>query len=163
MKAVICTVSSVLGLSLAKPAAALCILCSCSVAINSQVAFGVYNPLPGSAADTAGRFTVTCDVTLGVLDTYTVALGKGGSGSYAPRKMASGANTLSYNLYLDAARTTVWGDGSGGTSLVSDGSLLGLLGHYVRVYDVYGRILANQQTAHPGSYADTVTITVTYN
>ncbi|NTV94804.1 MAG: spore coat protein U domain-containing protein [Thiobacillus sp.] len=163
MKALIATLSTLAGLLPAPPAAALCIICSCSVAVDSQVAFGTYNPLPGSAADAAGHFTVTCDLTLGLLGTYTVGLSKGGSGSYAPRKMSSGANTLNYNLYTDAAHTSVWGDGTGGTSLVSDASLLTLLGHVVRHYDVYGRIQGSQQTARPGSYADTVVITVTYN
>jgi len=151
------------ALAMPQSDSALCIICSCSVAINSIVNFGTYNPLPGTAADTAGRFTVTCDLTLGLLGTYTVALSKGGSNSYAPRKMSSGSNTLNYNLYIDAARTAVWGDGSGGTSIVSDPSLLTLLGHVVREYDVYGRILPNQQTTPPGTYNDTITVTVTYN
>jgi spore coat protein U-like protein len=163
MKTVIRLVATALAIALPKSAAALCIICSCSVAVDSHIAFGAYNPLPGTALDTAGHFTVTCDLTLGLLGTYTVALGKGGANSYAPRKMNSGANSLNYNLYTDAARTTVWGDGSGGSALVSDASLLTLLGHVVRQYDVYGRILPNQQGTPPGSYGDTIVITVTYN
>lgn len=163
MRAIIPTAAAALALALPKSAAALCIICSCSISVGSQVAFGTYNPLPGTAADATGHFTVTCDLTLGLLGTYTVALSQGGAGSYAPRRMSSGAHTLNYNLYTDAARTAVWGDGTGGSTIVSDSSLLTLLGHVVREYDVYGRILPNQQAASPGSYADTIIVTVTYN
>lgn len=155
--------AAALLLALPQTASAVCVICSCSVAVDSHVAFGVFDPLPGTAQDAAGHFTVTCDLTLGLLDTYTVALSKGGAGSYSPRRMSSGALTLNYNLYTDAARTTVWGDGTGGSAIVSDPSLLTLLGHVVRTYDVYGRILPNQQSTWPGSYADTIVITVTYN
>ena len=163
MKKLLPIVLAALLLPLPQTASALCIVCSCSVAIDSNVAFGTYNPLPGTAADAAGHFTVTCDLIVGLLSTYSVALSKGGSGGYSPRKMSSGTNTLNYNLYTDAARTTIWGDGSGGSTIVSDRSLLFLLGHVVRPYDVYGRILANQQATFPGSFSDTITVIVTYN
>jgi len=145
------------------PAVAICIACSCSVAVNSNVAFGIYNPLPGTVADAVGSITTTCDVTLGLLSTYTVALSQGNSGSYSPRKMSSGGNTLNYNLYIDSARTSVWGDGTGGSVIVSDATLLGLLGHFVRPYNIYGRILASQQGTHPGNYTDSIMVIVTYN
>ncbi len=164
MKRLTAIALAALLLALPQAASALCIGCSCSVAVNSDVAFGTYNPLPGTAADTgAGRFTVSCTVgVLSVLGTYTVDLGKGGSGTYSPRKMSSGANTLNYNLYRDAARTIIWGDGAGGTSHVNNSSLISI-GTNVIPYDVYGRILANQQTASPGSYSDTIIISVTLN
>ncbi|MDD5365670.1 MAG: spore coat U domain-containing protein [Gallionellaceae bacterium] len=163
MKRLTAIALAALLLALPQAASALCLICSCSVAVNSNVAFGTYNPLPGAAADAAGHFTVTCDLTLGLLGTYTVALATGGGNSYSPRKMNSGTNTLNYNLYTDAARTAVWGNGTGGSTIVSDASLLTLLGHVVRAYDVYGRILPNQQATRPGSYSDTILVTVTYN
>lgn len=159
-------VSSLTALILILPqsASALCIICSCSVSINSIVNFGTYNPLPGDVSDATGHFTVTCDLTLGLLGTYTVALSQGGSNSYSPRQMKSSSNnTLNYNLYTTAARNAVWGDGTSGTTIVSDPTLLTLLGHVVREYDVYGRILGNQQTTPPGTYNDTIVVTVTYN
>lgn len=163
MKRLFLALLTALSLALPQAASALCIICSCSVATDSHVAFGTYNPLPGTAADAAGHITVTCDLTLGLLGTYTVGLSRGGGASYSPRRMSSGANTLNYNLYMDAARSIVWGDGTGGSSIVSDPSLLTLLGHVVRQYDVYGRILPNQQGTRPGSYSDTIIVTVTYN
>src|SRR6266487_1298814 len=53
---------------------------------------------------------------------------------FIPRKMVNAGTLLNYNLYTDAARTTVWGDGTGGTVTVS-GSSNGSTTH-----TVYGRI-----------------------
>lgn len=164
MKKLLASILAVLTLALPQSASALCIICSCSVAINTIVNFGTYNPLPGTVDDATGHFTVTCDLTLGLLGTYTVGLSKGGSGSYTARQMKSSSNnTLNYNLYTTTARNVVWGDGTGGSAIVSDPSLLTLLGHVVREYDVFGRIEANQQTTPPGTYNDTIVVTVTYN
>ncbi|BBI99206.1 hypothetical protein FGKAn22_08990 [Ferrigenium kumadai] len=143
------------------PASAVCLGCSCSIAINSSVAFGVYDPLPGNSQDAAGRFTVSCTVgLLSLLGTYTVDLSTGGSGSYSPRKMSSGGNTLNYNLYMDEARTTIWGNGTGGTSHVNNPSLIEIGTTTVISYDIYGRILANQQSTRTGNYTDSIVITV---
>ena len=73
--------------------------------------------------------------------------------------MASGSNTLNYNLYRDAARTTIWGDGSGGTSFFQV-SVLPLLPTSGTV-TVYGRIPALQD-AHTGSYSDSIVATITF-
>jgi spore coat protein U-like protein len=125
------------------------------------VAFGAYNPLPGAASDTTGSVTLSCNISAGSVS-YTMALTTGGSGSYVPRQMSSGASHLNYNLYLDSARTTVWGDGTGGTQTLSGTSPI-VVPSYTQTDNVYGRILANQQSTPPGSYSDTITVTVTYN
>jgi spore coat protein U-like protein len=145
--------------ALSSPAASQCV-CSCSVT-TVGVAFGAYNPLPGAASDATGSVTNTCTITAGILS-YTVALSAGGSASYSPRHMSSGVNRLNYNLTVDSARTIVWGDGSGGTQMQSDATGLGVLGNYAKTYSVYGRILANQSSAVPGSYSDSIIVTVTY-
>lgn len=136
-------------------------LATCTVTA-SGVAFGSYtftNPAP---TDATGNIRVSC--TLGGLISlnvnYDILLSTGGGGSYAPRKMTSGANQLQYNLYTDAGRSFVWGNGTAGTSIVSDGYLLGI-GTTVRDYPVYGRLPAGQNTP-AGAYADTVTVTVNY-
>src|SRR5690242_7758826 len=71
---------------------------SCSVAATG-VNFGVYNPLSGAPAAATGTVTVTCDVLVGLLASWTVALNTGNSGSFAPRLLRSGGNHLTYNLY----------------------------------------------------------------
>lgn len=74
--------------------------------------------------------------------------------------MYSGAYAIEYNLYTDSTRTTLWGDGSAGTSYVSDGYLLGLL-TVSRNYPVYGRVPAGQNLP-AGVYSDVVVVTVDY-
>lgn len=149
-------------LACAGPAAALCVLCSCS-ASTTAVAFGGYNPLSGSATDSSGNVRVTCGGALAVVS-YSVALSTGSYASnFSPRKMGSGANRLAYNLYTSAARSTIWGDGSGGSQEVADALTIVLLGGTSADLPVYGRIPASQTSTPAGTYTDTVAVTVTYN
>lgn len=72
---------------------------TCSLSA-SGVPFGVFL---GSQLAVSG--TVTIDCTGSGSSNYNVKLSTGGSGTYSPRRMANGANTLSYNLYTDSAHT----------------------------------------------------------
>ena len=122
----------------------------CSVGATG-LSFGTYDPFSSQGLDTTGSISVTCDAAV----SYSVSLSPG-SGSYISRVMASGPHTLNYNLFTNAARTVVWGDGSGGTAVV-DGSIAGPTVNHT----VYGRIPA-RQNAHIGSYGDIITVTVTF-
>ena len=132
---------------------ALAITCSVSA---TNVSFGVYNPLSVTGLSSSGTVTATC---LNVLPTpISIALSTGSSGSYAARRMQSGANTLTYNLYLDAAETQIWGDGTGG-SVIDNATITALLGTVT--VTAYGLMPAAQDVS-PGAYADTITATVSY-
>lgn len=133
---------------------------SCRIDSASAVNFGSFIPLTGSAVDsTSGLITVSCDL---VTVLYTIALSQGGSGTYFPRRMASGGNHLDYNLYRDASYGQIWGNGSGGSSYTVTGSFGGLFGG-TRNHTVYGRIpLTTQRGAVVGTYSDTITVTVTF-
>jgi spore coat protein U-like protein len=72
--------------------------------------------------------------------------------------MDGSANSLGYNLYLDAARILVWGDGTGGTS--RHGPVAPQLG-VPNTLTIYGRIPA-RQTSPVGAYTDTVTATINF-
>ncbi len=63
---------------------------------------------------------------------------------------------LSYELYQDTGRTTVWGNS--GTALFSAGSAPSKA---PRTFTVYGRIPAAQDVP-AGAYADTVIATVNF-
>lgn len=132
---------------------------ACSISAQ-PTSFGNYNPLNITPLDAAGQVTVNCSFLVSLLTTYTVKLSTGGSGTYSPRRMSSGANTLNYNLYLDALRLLTWGDGSAGTSFVSNTQLIGI-GGFSQAYPVYGRIPAQQNVA-TGAYNDTITVTLDY-
>jgi spore coat protein U-like protein len=132
---------------------------SCNVSATS-VSFGSYNVFNASPLDATGRITVHCTGLVGLLVSYDIKLSTSLSGSYAPRQMASGANRLNYNLYTNATRLTVWGDGSAGTSFVSGSITLVLLG-VTRIHTVYGRVPALQNVS-VGSYSDNITVTLTF-
>jgi spore coat protein U-like protein len=145
-------------------ASALCtVLCACSASTTS-VSFGVYNPLSGSPLDSTGNVRVTCGGVAGLLVPYQIALGKGANSSnFSPRKTASGANRLNYDLYTDPAHASIWGDGiNEGTQTVSGFITIILLGPTPQDHTIYGRIPGGQTTVSPGSYSDAVVVTVTY-
>jgi spore coat protein U-like protein len=67
-----------------------------------------------------------------------------------------GVDLLTYNLYTDAAATTVWGDDTGGTATQK------LAGNSPSAtLTVFGKADAGQDVP-AGSYTDTVVITVNF-
>jgi len=133
------------------------VLSKCS-ATATALPFGAYTP--GAGALTAnGTISVKCTKST----PYTVALNAGSTagGAFAQRLMASGVNTLQYNLFTTAAFGTVFGDGTGGTG-TNAGTGAGVA--TANTVTVYGQLLdsAANQTAVPASYSDTITVTVTY-
>jgi spore coat protein U-like protein len=69
--------------------------------------------------------------------------------------MLKGSEPLNYNLYLNAARTTIWGDGTGGTQEFTDHTPP--FGRSI-VVPIYGRIPALQDVS-VGSFSNTITVT----
>lgn len=151
--------SPLLLASLLLPLPARALLESCSVSAQ-PTAFGSYNPVAGTVVDTTGQITVTCTAVLSIAVSYTISLSAGGSGSATARRMSGASATLPYNLYTDSTRSTIWGNGTGGTGTVSDGYALALL-VVARSYSVYGRIPGGA-IVPAGAYTDTLTVTVTY-
>lgn len=114
--------------------------------------FGSINPLSAVDATSVATITVSCTT----LTSYSIALSAGSGGSYAQRVMRSGADVLDYQIFSDVAYSTVWGDGSGGTSTVSaSASGAGTTSN------AYGRI-PHQSSAIAGAYSDSIVVTVIY-
>jgi spore coat protein U-like protein len=130
---------------------------SCSFTMMTGAAFGTYDVFTTTPLDTAGSLSFVC-TGVGSMDTIVVDLSRGGASTYSPRQMSSGSATLSYNLYLDAARTVVWGDGASGTSQY--GPMTPTSGSTVTV-PIYARIPA-LQNAYVGSYGDTIVATIVF-
>ena len=148
----------ILGATLAgalAPGGAWALLQSCTIT-TVPVNFGTYDPLSGTPNTATGTVNLVC--TLGLLQTWTVGLSAGNSGSFAQRVLSNGGSSLAYNLYTSASYASVWGDGSGGTSVDSGTQVIGTTN---ATYTVYGRIPAGQDVG-AGSYLDTITVTVTY-
>ena len=108
-----------------------------------------------SAAVTANsQITVRCSNA----NAFSLALNGGSvAGNVLARKMkhTTAADTVSYQLYQDAAYGTVWGDASGGAPRAGVGTGAN------QTFTVYGRVPA-QTTPRPGTYRDVVTATITF-
>lgn len=136
---------------------AIILICSCSFAsaamctVGTQsINFGSYDVFTNSNVDSTGNISVSCDSTA----SYTISLSSGG-GNFLNRALNFGNYLLYYNLFIDAARTIVWGDGSNGTSTVS--GITSTTAHHI----VYGRIPA-RQNAFVGNYTDNVNVTISF-
>jgi spore coat protein U-like protein len=136
---------------------------NCTVSATG-IAFGIYNPLSAVADASTGTLRVTCTGTGTGSATVTVnlTLSTGMSGTFTPREMFSGTNILNYNIYWSTAYTQIMGDGTGGSFAGTAGPfVVPAGGSNFATGTMYGLIPASQDVA-PGSYADVITVTVTY-
>lgn len=134
-------------------------LADCSVS-STSVSFGPYDVFSPAPLDSTGSVTVSCD-ELPPADVVIEIGPSAGSGGFSPRQMrhASRADRLNYNLFTDASRSSVWGDGTAGTQTV-------FLKNVKRqkppaIATIYGRIPPGQNVP-VGVYADTLTVTITW-
>lgn len=127
---------------------------ACTISTTS-VNFGTYNVFNGSALDSTGTITYNCNAAA---KNISVSLSKGTSSTYSPRTMSKSAELLGYNLFRDAARTTIWGDGTSGTSVYLDASPPKDTNVNLTVY---GRVSAGQDVS-AGTFSDTVSATINF-
>lgn len=121
-----------------------------------NLAFGVYTPLAAAPTDSIAQFAMHC---FGNRPAMIVSLSPGSSGNFLSRTLLQGIDRLAYNLYREAARVSIWGDGSGGSQTVTVPGAPGPFNW--RTVVVYGRIPPGQWTA-AGLYGDTIIITVEF-
>jgi hypothetical protein len=93
--------------------------------------------------------------TLGVF--IRIQLNRGSSASFNPRTLQNGTEILNYNLYLDSARTSIWGDGTGGTIDFTDTAAV----LFSKTATIYGRVPAGQD-AGTGNYSDSLVATIVF-
>ena len=132
---------------------------NCSISA-TPVAFGTYDVFATGPTDSIGAITYRC-TGMGNSNAVTIDIDGGWFGAVAQRRMARlfwfGLEYLPYNLYLDAARTTVWGNG---TTAEHYGPIVPPNGKDVSV-TIFGRIPPRQDVS-AGNYFDTVTVTINF-
>jgi spore coat protein U-like protein len=124
----------------------------CLAATASTLDFGTTGVLSANV-DVTSTIQVTCTNTT----PYNIGLnaGTGTGATVSNRLMMSGATTISYAMYSNAGRTTNWGNTVGTDTVPGTGN------GAAQSYTVYGRV-PPQTTPAPGTYTDTITVTVTY-
>lgn len=128
---------------------------NCTIS-TAALAFGSYDPVVANAStalDGTGTVSIAC--TKGT--SATIGLGLGSNASGSTRRMNDGSgNYLTYEMYQNAGRTTLWGNS--GADLNSPAAAPSKA---PRDFTVYGRVASNQD-ATAGSYTDTVVATVNF-
>ncbi|MFQ5441193.1 MAG: spore coat U domain-containing protein [Thermodesulfobacteriota bacterium] len=120
------------------------VISNCRVKSVTNIGFGNYDPTDVvTPTDAAGDFTFKCTKNT-AYDLYVTGT----------RTMTDGVDILSYELYTDAPRTTLWPSASPGVTGTSTSNADDLR-------NVYGRIAAGQDVG-AGAYSGTVTVTVQY-
>jgi spore coat protein U-like protein len=116
----------------------------------TSVAFGAYDVFGTVPLASTGTITYGCWFA----NTMTIWLSKGmNAPTNTPRQMSNGIDRLNYNLYLDAARTLIWGDPN--PSHYDGGQVFWWQSQTV---NVYGVIPAGQDVP-AGTYTDSVVVT----
>ncbi len=128
------------------------IAATCVIGNAGNLDFGTQGVLSANV-DQSSTIQVQCTNTT----PYNIGLdaGAGVGATVTARKLTNGGNTITYSLYTDASRTTVWGNTIGTNTVAATGN------GAAQSYTVYGRILA-QTTPAPAIYTDTINVTVTY-
>jgi spore coat protein U-like protein len=122
---------------------------ACRVVVATDLDFGSAGLLAGNRDQTS---TIQLQCPSGTA--WRVGLDNGVNALGTTRRMASGGSRIAYELYRNAARTQRWGS-------AADSDVDGTGNNAVQALTVYGRVPAQAAPA-PGSYADTVTVTLTY-
>jgi len=125
---------------------------TCTINSASTLNFGSVGVLAANV-DQQSTIQVTCTNTT----PYNIGLdaGTGTGASVATRKLSSGGATINYTLYTSNAYSSVWGNTPNTDTVPGTGN------GSAQSYTVFGRI-PPQTSPAPGSYTDTITVTVTY-
>lgn len=123
-----------------------------------SISFGNYNDLAnlidGRSFGSAGGSSFGLQCSLGTA--YSIALNAGQNASGGQRRMINAGAYVAYNLYQNSGRSLPWGDG-GATGSVLSGTGTGNNEEVI----VYGRV-PSQTTPSPGTYTDTVQVTIAW-
>jgi len=127
---------------------------NCTIS-TAPIAFGSYDPIGANAStalDATGSISVSC--TNG--STVSIGLGAGQNAITGTRRMSAAAEFLTYEIFLDTTRLTVWANT--GAGMLSTGTAPSKA---PRAFVVYGRVAAGQDVS-PGTFSDVVVATVNF-
>lgn len=123
--------------------------------VPANINFGVYSVFgPQLTANSA--FAINCVPPASA----TLTLSRGGSTTYSRivSKSTAPTGTLSYNLYMDANGSNIWGDGTSGTQYLTFTGTPGTKDYAGTIYGILPASILND--GPPGTYTDTIQATL---
>lgn len=118
--------------------------------------FGPYDVFSSVPRDATATITLLCTNPPQKNLPVTITLTSGGAGAFNPRQMGTASgDRLDYNLFTNSTMSAIWGDGTGGSSTLTNVVNKNLPWNAT----VFGRVPAGQDV-RVGSYSDTITVTV---
>lgn len=130
---------------------------SCSYSVSPIIDFGAITGLPTPQVDAITNIAVTCSSLLSVNHRVCLSIPAGTGGiSIADRRMVSGGHFVQYQLFTNAARTTIWGE-MGGSSPPRAVDFPLLVGQRTEIATIFGRVFAGQTGKAVGVYQSNLT------
>ena len=131
---------------------------------SASISLGGYIGDTSTPLDSIGSFSLTC-ARDGGSPTATVTMGIGPSstsGAIASRQLrrVGGADVLSYNVFRDALRSSVWGQTTG-LDTVTQSVVVPNKASASLLFTIYGRV-PGLQSVSVGSYQDNLLVTIQY-
>lgn len=134
---------------------------SCSIAA-TPLAFGEYLPYRAVPTESISEITVTCTTSGNVEEPWSGVIFLVGPRPAIDRQMRQGPDALQYRLYLDPARTMVWGDNDGMANSLPISGTVSPSVPFRQTIVVYGHIPAMQTSSPVAQYGDQITATLSY-
>ena len=124
---------------------------SCSIDASAPLSFGAYDVFAATPLDSVAGLTVRCN------HHQSASLGLSGLLASGMRSMAGQTSALGYNIYANAVRSLVAGDGSFGASPI----YVNVNEHTGAMVYLYGRMPAGQDVP-AGAYVATLLATLNF-
>ncbi len=139
----------------------LTVLKACTVAA-TNIDFGTQDANVSTALSGTGSVTVTCSKTTPYKIGLAPLVANGGTNSGTGNMVSTTAPTtqtdkVAYSLYQDGAFGTPWGNTSGTNTVSGTGT-----GAAQPAVTIYGKVAIGAANVTPDSYADVVTVNVSY-
>jgi len=128
----------------------------CSISASSLALSNYYPTLSQATTDLNARVSLRVACTTGSKAAVSIGFGNPSSSGVMARSMSNGMERLSHEIYEDPRLTQVWSESSSGLL-----SVVTLPSTKAIVLPVHACIPAGQ-FVHPGSYADSVVVTVNF-
>lgn len=133
---------------------------SCNIT-NFAGSYGSFDPLLGTAVDSSTTVTVNCNGLPLFTIRLCIEIGPGSNtDASGNRVLQAGSNTIRHEYYTTAGRSSIWGSWGSGITIYTPNPIgvafdvgLNVVGFGSATFTIFGRVLASQQTAVPGSYS----------